>query len=83
MLKQWLQTGQTQEIYKTMYLEAVKGIQTHLVQKTTGPLQLTYIAELINGGLSAKMVMIFKYSKLRYTLFSKAGTIQNSYVYYY
>lgn len=55
LLKQWLQTGKTETVYRDMYVEAMGGVKKHLVKKSPGPLQLTYIAELINGQSSPKM----------------------------
>ncbi|KIK62059.1 glycoside hydrolase family 47 protein [Collybiopsis luxurians FD-317 M1] len=45
LLKQYLQTGKTESVYREMYQEAMQGIHTHLVHHTPRK-QMTYIAEL-------------------------------------
>uniref|UniRef100_F6VNW9 alpha-1,2-Mannosidase n=2 Tax=Ciona intestinalis TaxID=7719 RepID=F6VNW9_CIOIN len=55
LLKQWIQTGQTETHYLTEYLEAIEGIQKHLVGHSF-PNGFTYVGELIGGVTpSAKM----------------------------
>lgn len=54
LLKQYIQTSKTEPLYSRMWLESVNGIRRHLVKKTPSE-QLTYIAELINNGMSPKM----------------------------
>jgi hypothetical protein len=54
LLKQWLQTGKTEDLYRRMYLESMTGVRELLVQQSE-PNKLTYIAELINGHKDAKM----------------------------
>ncbi|CDK28960.1 unnamed protein product [Kuraishia capsulata CBS 1993] len=57
LLKQYLQTSSEEGVYLDMYREAVKGIKTHLINKSL-PNGLTYIGELptgIGGDLSPKM----------------------------
>eukprot|EP00053_Salpingoeca_punica_P013326 m.120304 g.120304 ORF g.120304 m.120304 type:complete len:718 (-) comp16175_c0_seq1:727-2880(-) len=54
LLKQWLQTGKTENMYKEMYLEAVSGIMRRLV-KVSKPHGLTFIQELLGGAESPKM----------------------------
>ncbi|KAF8878262.1 glycoside hydrolase [Gymnopilus junonius] len=56
LLKQFLQTNQTEEVYNKMYEESMQGIHDYLVQKTLTK-HMTYMAELIpqngaNGQLS-------------------------------
>ncbi|XP_052789708.1 endoplasmic reticulum mannosyl-oligosaccharide 1,2-alpha-mannosidase-like [Mya arenaria] len=48
LLKQWLQTGKTEDKYKFDYLEAVNGMKQHLFKKSE-PSKLTYLGELIGG----------------------------------
>lgn len=45
LLKQWVQTGKTIDFLRDDYLEAVRGIQTHLVRKTSKN-NLLFIGEL-------------------------------------
>ncbi|KAJ7064026.1 glycoside hydrolase [Mycena amicta] len=45
LLKQYLQTSQTEPVLRTMYADAMAGIRTHLL-KTTPSKKLTYVAEL-------------------------------------
>lgn len=58
LLKQFIQTDRTEDVYREMYQDAVQAIHDHLVQKslTSG---LTYTAELIpersNGELSWRL----------------------------
>eukprot|EP00039_Didymoeca_costata_P019683 m.338531 g.338531 ORF g.338531 m.338531 type:complete len:619 (-) comp18457_c0_seq1:83-1939(-) len=54
LLKQWLQSGKKDNRWKEMYMESVSGIFEHLV-KESEPNKLTFIAELINGGIKNKM----------------------------
>ncbi|KAL4218786.1 Endoplasmic reticulum mannosyl-oligosaccharide 1 [Mactra antiquata] len=55
LLKQWLQTGKTEMKYKNDFVQAVEGMQKHLVRKSE-PSKLTYIGELLSGrSFSPKM----------------------------
>ncbi|CAH1785249.1 unnamed protein product [Owenia fusiformis] len=55
LLKQWLQTGKTNDILKSDYLEAVVGMEKHLLRESE-PNKLTFIGELIGGhSFSPKM----------------------------
>mmetsp|Transcript_13383 Transcript_13383/g.25291 ORF Transcript_13383/g.25291 Transcript_13383/m.25291 type:complete len:534 (+) Transcript_13383:78-1679(+) len=55
LLKQWLLSDHKDLTSLQDYLTSMEGVQKHLVKNTTGPLQLTYIAELVNGGVNRKM----------------------------
>ncbi|XP_014791191.1 endoplasmic reticulum mannosyl-oligosaccharide 1,2-alpha-mannosidase isoform X1 [Octopus bimaculoides] len=48
LLKQWLQTGKINNTFKDDYLEAVKGMQLHLM-KMSEPSKLVYLGELLGG----------------------------------
>ncbi|CAK8675021.1 unnamed protein product [Clavelina lepadiformis] len=55
LLKQWVQTGQTEQHLLNAYLEAVDGIEQHLVGQSV-PSGYTYVGELLGGVTpSAKM----------------------------
>lgn len=57
LIKQYLQTNKTEDIYKTMYDESLSGIKKHLLGHSE-PNKLTFIGELENGvggPLSSKM----------------------------
>ncbi|KAI5857878.1 glycoside hydrolase [Tricharina praecox] len=57
LIKQYLQTKKTEDIFKDMYNEAMAGMKKHLLGKSH-PSHLTYIAELpsgIGGATSPKM----------------------------
>ncbi|XP_076093606.1 endoplasmic reticulum mannosyl-oligosaccharide 1,2-alpha-mannosidase-like isoform X1 [Mytilus galloprovincialis] len=55
LLKQWLQTGKTNSMYKDDYKEAVDGMRSQLVRQSE-PNKLTYIGELLGGrSFSPKM----------------------------
>nr|CAB3263605.1 endoplasmic reticulum mannosyl-oligosaccharide 1,2-alpha-mannosidase-like [Phallusia mammillata] len=55
LLKQWVQTSQTEQKYLHRYLEAVGGIKSHLVGHSM-PSGFTYVGELLGGITpSAKM----------------------------
>merc|ERR1719401_2794689 len=49
LLKEWLLSGKTRMNSLGDYKEAVHGIQRHLIQRTSGPLNLTFVAELQGG----------------------------------
>lgn len=56
LLKTWLLTGKQDKQALHDYQTSIAGIRKHLVQHTTGPLKLTYIAELTSSGsLNPKM----------------------------
>lgn len=46
LLKQYLQTGSTEQVYKEMYHEARRGIKRHLLKMTQGPKKLVHTIEL-------------------------------------
>lgn len=46
LLKQYLQTGKSEHVYKEMYDEACKGIKRHLVKISQGPKKLIHTIEL-------------------------------------
>jgi len=52
LLKQFIQTDRTEDVYREMYEDAVQGIHDHLVQKSIQS-GLTYTAELIPERSSA------------------------------
>lgn len=55
LLKQWIQTGKKNDVYRDDYLESVEGMMTHLVRQSE-PNKLTYIGELLGGrSFSPKM----------------------------
>eukprot|EP00049_Salpingoeca_infusionum_P022704 m.8272 g.8272 ORF g.8272 m.8272 type:complete len:630 (+) comp5339_c0_seq2:127-2016(+) len=54
LLKQWLLTNKRETVYKEMYLEAVDGIEKHLLKRSPRD-HLLYVAELINQRSSPKM----------------------------
>lgn len=55
LLKQWIQTGKTNNMFKEDYIEAVEGIMSQLVRKSE-PNKLTYVGELLGGrSFSPKM----------------------------
>ena len=54
LLKQYLLTGQTEQRYRDMYLQAVRSISDRLVRKST-PGGQTYVAEFKRGSLYNKM----------------------------
>ncbi|KAJ7128826.1 glycoside hydrolase [Mycena crocata] len=49
LLKQYIQTNQTEPVYLQMYTDAMQGVHDHLVQRTPRH-NLTYIAELVPLG---------------------------------
>ncbi|TMW57051.1 hypothetical protein Poli38472_002976 [Pythium oligandrum] len=54
LLKQWLQSGKTDDKYRKQYVTAVQGISERLVAKSK-PNGLTFIGELVGGKLEPKM----------------------------
>ncbi|KAK3586722.1 hypothetical protein CHS0354_017519 [Potamilus streckersoni] len=48
LLKQWLQTGKTNNMFKEDFVEAIGGMKKHLL-KESEPSKLTYIGELLAG----------------------------------
>eukprot|EP00054_Salpingoeca_dolichothecata_P033815 m.268074 g.268074 ORF g.268074 m.268074 type:complete len:658 (+) comp35434_c0_seq1:75-2048(+) len=54
LLKQWLQTGQTETKFKDLFVEAMDGTFRHLLKRSE-PNKLAYIAELIGGSPRPKM----------------------------
>ncbi|XP_032814751.1 endoplasmic reticulum mannosyl-oligosaccharide 1,2-alpha-mannosidase [Petromyzon marinus] len=54
LLKQWLQGGKREKHLLNSYLEAMSGMQKHLLG-TSQPNHLTFIGELISGALKPKM----------------------------
>ncbi|GAB1607422.1 endoplasmic reticulum mannosyl-oligosaccharide 1,2-alpha-mannosidase-like isoform X1 [Argonauta hians] len=55
LLKQWLQTGKTNNTFRDDYLEAIKGIKLHLLRESE-PSKLVYVGELLSGrNFSPKM----------------------------
>ncbi|TFK56896.1 glycoside hydrolase family 47 protein [Heliocybe sulcata] len=59
LLKQYLQTNRTEDVYREMYIDTMDAIQSHLVQTSMNK-RLTYTAELIpergrNGELSWRL----------------------------
>jgi len=52
LLKQWLLAGRQEDAFQFQqdYVDAVRGIRAHLVRQTGGPLRLTYVGELVEGG---------------------------------
>ena len=57
-------TGGTESMYLNDYMEAIKGIQTHLVGKSI-PNHFTYVGELLGGkNPSAKMVGLVSFNGL-------------------
>lgn len=55
LLKQWLLTGREDAVLLQDYKEAMEGIRRHLVKKSKGPLQLTYVAEMSGNTVERKM----------------------------
>ena len=55
LLKQWLQSGKTDGRWRDMYVETVDGIMKNLVKTSSGPMKLTYIAELSGKSPRPKM----------------------------
>lgn len=55
LLKQWLQTGRTERVYWDRYVDAMQAVLDKLYRKSTGPMKLGYVGELIGGQFSAKM----------------------------
>ncbi|KAK5642975.1 hypothetical protein RI129_009142 [Pyrocoelia pectoralis] len=56
LLKQWIQTGKTIDYLRDDYIEAINGIQKHLVQRTV-PNGYLFIGELLVGGKDFKPKM--------------------------
>lgn len=55
LLKQWLQTGKKNDSFRDDYVEAVKGMQLHLMRESE-PHKLLYFGELLGGrNFSPKM----------------------------
>uniref|UniRef100_A0A8C4QBL1 alpha-1,2-Mannosidase n=1 Tax=Eptatretus burgeri TaxID=7764 RepID=A0A8C4QBL1_EPTBU len=54
LLKQWLQGGKREQLLLDSYIEAIGGVQKHLLGKSQ-PNQLTFVGELVNGELRPKM----------------------------
>ncbi|XP_037706815.1 endoplasmic reticulum mannosyl-oligosaccharide 1,2-alpha-mannosidase isoform X2 [Choloepus didactylus] len=54
LLKQWIQGGKTETQLLEDYMEAVKGIRTHLLQQSE-PSKLTFVGELAHGQFRPKM----------------------------
>lgn len=57
LLKQYLQTNESEPVYWDMYRESVQGVKDHMVARSN-PLGLTYIGELergVGGPLTPKM----------------------------
>jgi len=54
LLKQWLQSGKSEDRWKQMYLEAVDGIRAKLVAQST-PTGWTFVQELSGGKPKRKM----------------------------
>lgn len=55
LLKQWIQTGRTENWLKEDYLQAVGGISKHLLRRSE-PNHLAFVGELLNGhNFSPKM----------------------------
>jgi len=55
LLKAWLLTGREEAASLSDYVEAMRGLQHRLVQRTSGPLRLTYVGELRGGRADGKM----------------------------
>ncbi|KAB0795911.1 hypothetical protein PPYR_09972 [Photinus pyralis] len=56
LLKQWIQTGKTIDYLRDDYIEAINGVQKHLVQRTV-PNGYLFIGELLVGGKDFKPKM--------------------------
>lgn len=56
LLKQWIQTGKTIDYLRDDYIEAINGIQKHLVQRTV-PNGYLFVGELLVGGKDFKPKM--------------------------
>lgn len=56
LLKQWLQTGRTIDYLRDDYIEAIQGVETHLVRKTV-PNGYLFVGELLVGGKDFKPKM--------------------------
>jgi len=56
LLKQWLQTGKTQDYLKDDYNASMEGVMTRLTRKTY-PTGYTFIGELLSGGKDFKPKM--------------------------
>ncbi|KAI5794699.1 glycoside hydrolase [Pyronema domesticum] len=57
LIKQYLQTKKSEDVYKDMYNEAMSGMKKHIIKKSH-PSHLTYVAELpsgVGGATSPKM----------------------------
>ncbi|CAH1271786.1 MAN1A2 [Branchiostoma lanceolatum] len=54
LLKQWLQTGKTEDKLRDEYVTAIEGMQKNLV-KSTAANGLKFIGELVRGSFSPKM----------------------------
>jgi len=50
LLKQWILTNQSEPVFLEDYRVAMRGVREHLVKRTNGPLNLTYIAEETSSG---------------------------------
>ncbi|XP_069120204.1 endoplasmic reticulum mannosyl-oligosaccharide 1,2-alpha-mannosidase-like isoform X2 [Argopecten irradians] len=48
LLKQWIQTGKTNNMFKDDFLEAIDGVKKHLLRESS-PSKLLYIGELLGG----------------------------------
>jgi len=56
LLKQWLLSDRTETVYLDDYMHAMQGVRTHLVKRSQGPMNLTYISELnADGSAHRKM----------------------------
>ncbi|KAL3284844.1 hypothetical protein HHI36_018983 [Cryptolaemus montrouzieri] len=49
LLKQWLQTGKTIDYLRDDYVDAILGVENHLVKRTV-PNGFLFVGELLNGG---------------------------------
>ncbi|TRY63768.1 hypothetical protein TCAL_13087 [Tigriopus californicus] len=56
LLKQWIQTGKTQEYLKQDYVTSIQGMN-HRLAKRTVPNNLLYFGEILSGGRSFKPKM--------------------------
>lgn len=54
MLKMWLQGGRTEDLYRSMYDDAIQGMHDELLQ-VSSPSGLVFIADKNNGRLDTKM----------------------------
>ncbi|ESO92753.1 hypothetical protein LOTGIDRAFT_120396 [Lottia gigantea] len=48
LLKQWIQTGKKNSVYKDDYIESIEGVKDKLLRKSE-PSKLTFIGELLSG----------------------------------